>query len=78
MNIDNGSILPVNPAPVKPTPLLNTAIAVVVGLMAGIGLAFILEDLDNTVKDTKELETLLALPGSHMGRKDLKRSELLP
>jgi len=67
MNIDNVSILakanlPENPAPVKPNSLLNIAIAVVVGLMAGIGLAFLLDYLDNTVKDSKELETLLDLP----------------
>lgn len=67
MNIDNVSILakanlPENPAPVSPNSLLNIAIAVVVGLMAGIGLAFLLDYLDNTVKDSKELETLLNLP----------------
>lgn len=67
MNIDNVSILakanlPDNPAPVSPNSLLNIAIAVVVGLMAGIGLAFLLDYLDNTVKDSKELETLLNLP----------------
>lgn len=67
MNIDNVSILaqanlPDNPAPVAPNSLLNIAIAVVVGLMAGIGLAFLLDYLDNTVKDSKELETLLNLP----------------
>lgn len=67
MNIDNVSILAKanlseNPAPVKPNSLLNFAIAVVVGLMAGIGLAFLLDYLDNTIKNPKELETLLALP----------------
>lgn len=67
MNIDNVSILakanlPDNPAPVTPNNLLNIAIAVVVGLMAGIGLAFLLDYLDNTVKDSKELEALLNLP----------------
>ena len=45
MNIDNVNILAKanigeNPSPVKPQPLLNIAIALVVGLMAGVGLRF--------------------------------------
>ncbi|MFE3976617.1 MULTISPECIES: YveK family protein [unclassified Peribacillus] len=67
MNVDNVSILAKaeikeNPAPVKPNPLLNIAIAVVVGLMAGIGLAFLLEYMDNTIKDEDDIEKLLELP----------------
>lgn len=67
MNVDNVSILAKaevkeNPTPVKPSPLLNIAIAVVVGLMAGIGLAFLLEYMDNTIRDEKDIETLLDLP----------------
>ncbi|MFE4130425.1 YveK family protein [Peribacillus sp. YIM B13482] len=67
MKVDNVSILAKaevkdNPAPVKPNPVLNIAIAVVVGLMAGIGLAFLLEYMDNTIRDEKDIETLLDLP----------------
>ncbi|WHY96103.1 YveK family protein [Peribacillus simplex] len=67
MKVDNVSILAKaeikeNPSPVKPNPLLNIAIAVVVGLMAGIGLAFLLEYLDNTIKDEDDIERLLDLP----------------
>ncbi|WP_249598487.1 YveK family protein [Peribacillus frigoritolerans] len=67
MNVDNVSVLAKaeieeNPTPVKPDPLLNIAIAVVVGLMAGIALAFLLEYMDNTIRDEKDLETLLKLP----------------
>ncbi|MFS0668969.1 YveK family protein [Peribacillus frigoritolerans] len=67
MKVDNVSILAKaeikeNPTPVKPNPLLNIAIAVVVGLMAGIGLAFLLEYLDNTIKDEDDIERLLDLP----------------
>ena len=45
MNIDNVNILAKanigeNPSPVKPQPLLNIAIALVVGLMAGVDLRF--------------------------------------
>ncbi|WP_339165034.1 YveK family protein [Siminovitchia sp. FSL H7-0308] len=67
MNVDNVSILTTaevseNPTPVKPKPLLNIAIALVVGLMAGVGIAFLLEYLDNTVKTEQDVEQLLGLP----------------
>ncbi|MFJ7681453.1 YveK family protein [Peribacillus butanolivorans] len=67
MNVDNVSILAKaemkeNPTPIKPNPLMNIAIAVVVGLMAGISLAFLLEYMDNTIRDEKDIETLLDLP----------------
>jgi capsular polysaccharide biosynthesis protein len=67
MKVDNVSILAKaeikeNPTPVKPSPLLNIAIAVVVGLMAGIGMAFLLEYMDNTIRDEKDIETILDLP----------------
>lgn|SRR5690606_5254191 len=67
MNVDNVSILspaelPDNPVPVKPNPVLNMAIALVVGLMAGVGLSFLLEYLDNTIKTEQDIEKLLELP----------------
>jgi capsular polysaccharide biosynthesis protein len=67
MNVDNVNILASaqvgeNPSPVKPQPVLNMAIAFVVGLMAGVGLAFLLEFLDNTVKTEQDIEKLLGLP----------------
>ena len=67
MNVDNVNILSSaqigeNPSPVKPQPVLNMAIAFVVGLMAGVGLAFLLEFLDNTVKTEQDIEKLLGLP----------------
>ena len=49
-------------SPIKPNKMLNMAIAMVVGLMLGVGLAFLLEYLDNTIKTEQELETLLGLP----------------
>lgn len=67
MNVDNVSILAKaevgeTQSPVKPRPLLNIAIAFIVGLMAGIGIAFLLEYLDNTVKTEQDVEKLLELP----------------
>ncbi|WP_026692809.1 YveK family protein [Peribacillus kribbensis] len=67
MNVDNVSIL--TPAvlgdhvsPIKPKPMLNIAIALVIGLMAGISLAFLFEYLDNTIKNEQDIEKLLELP----------------
>ncbi|HZG73370.1 MAG TPA: Wzz/FepE/Etk N-terminal domain-containing protein [Chondromyces sp.] len=67
MNVDNVTVLSKatageGMAPVKPQPLLNIAIALVVGLMAGVGLAFLLEYLDNTIKSEQDVERLLELP----------------
>ncbi|MGJ7035655.1 YveK family protein [Anoxybacillus eryuanensis] len=67
MNVDNVNILAKaevkeQPVPVKPKPLLNMAIAFVVGIMTGIGLAFLLEYLDNTIKNEQDVEKLLELP----------------
>ncbi|MEH7159001.1 YveK family protein [Neobacillus drentensis] len=67
MNVNNVSILAKadvseNPAPIKPRPLLNVAIAIIVGLMAGVGLAFLLEYFNNTIKNEQDVEKLLGLP----------------
>ncbi|WP_445506451.1 YveK family protein [Niallia sp. 03190] len=67
MKVDNVSILPLaydqeNQSPVSPNPPLNIAIAAVVGLMIGVGLAFLLEYLDSTVKTEQDIEKLLELP----------------
>jgi capsular polysaccharide biosynthesis protein len=67
MSVDNVSILSQaqvseSPSPIKPNPTLNIAIAFVVGLMAAVGLAFLLEYLDTTVKTEKDIEDLIELP----------------
>ncbi|SFG94781.1 YveK family protein [Sporolactobacillus nakayamae] len=67
MNVDNVSILsPANVAssinPVKPKANINLAIAFVVGLMVSVGLAFLLEYMDNTIKTEEDIEKILDLP----------------
>ncbi|OTW80151.1 capsular biosynthesis protein [Bacillus thuringiensis serovar cameroun] len=67
MSVDNVTVLSKaevgeNQSPIKPRPMLNIAIAFVVGLMASFGLAFLLEYLDNTVKKEEDIEILLGLP----------------
>lgn len=67
MNVDNVTVLSKaevgeNQSPIKPRPMLNVAIAFIVGLMAAVGIAFLLEYLDNTVKKEEDVENLLGLP----------------
>jgi capsular polysaccharide biosynthesis protein len=67
MNVDNVKILAPavltdNPSPINPKPLLNIAIALVVGLMAGVGIAFLLEYMDNTIKTEEDIQNVLGLP----------------
>lgn len=56
MNVDNVTIISAavpNSNPVSPNKTMNLAIGLLLGLMSGIGLAFVLEFLDNTVKDER-------------------------
>ncbi|WP_148630462.1 YveK family protein [Bacillus sp. E214] len=67
MKVDNVSILAKatvseNASPIKPQPLLNIAIAMVVGLMIGVGISFLMEYLDNTIKTEQDIERILDLP----------------
>lgn len=67
MSIDNVSILSKAELadslnPIKPAPLKNIAIAIVVGLMLGVGLAFLLEYLDQNIKNEQDVERILQIP----------------
>jgi len=65
--------MPMNPAriwekaepatgPYKPKVALNMALAVIVGLLVGLGLAFFLEYLDTSVKTMEDVENFLQVP----------------
>lgn len=65
--VPNGNIkiieaveLPQNP--VSPNKKMNIAIAFLLGLMVGVGLAFLLEFLDNTFKNKDQLEREFQIP----------------
>ncbi len=45
-------------SPVKPTPLRNGVLALVVGSLLGVGLAFLVDYLDDTIKGREDLELL--------------------
>ncbi|MFB4167247.1 YveK family protein [Virgibacillus sp. JSM 102003] len=67
LNVDNVHILSeaeltANPEQVSPKPLLNIAIAIVLGAMVGIGIAFLLEYLDNTIKTEDDVEKRMGVP----------------
>lgn len=67
MKVDNVNVLspavPLDDAsPIKPNKMLNIAIGLVLGLMVGVGLAFLLEYLDTTIKTEDDVEQYLELP----------------
>lgn len=60
-----GSILTtavVNPVPVSPNPVRNWALALVLGLVFGLGVALVAEYLDNTIKSADEASLLYGAP----------------
>ncbi|MDP4091026.1 MAG: Wzz/FepE/Etk N-terminal domain-containing protein [Bacillota bacterium] len=65
MNQDNVHILDqalLPEGPSSPRPMLNMAIAFFLGLMISMGVAFLIEYLDNTVKTEEEIEKLIGIP----------------
>lgn len=66
MNVDNVQVLSeavtsANQAPVDPNPTLNIAIALVLGAMIGVGVAFLLEYFDTTLKTEEDIEKKLGI-----------------
>lgn len=49
-------------SPISPNKKLNIAVAFILGLMIGTGLAILIEFLDNTFKDKEQVEKILDLP----------------
>ncbi|HVM76069.1 MAG TPA: polysaccharide biosynthesis tyrosine autokinase [Candidatus Saccharimonadales bacterium] len=60
IRIMDPAMVPTTPA--RPAKTRNIALAIVVGLVGGIGLALLREYLDNTVKTPDDIETLARLP----------------
>lgn len=53
-------------APFTPQKTKNLFLALMVGLMGGVGLAFVMEYFDNTIKDSEEIERNFHLPSLGM------------
>ncbi len=49
-------------APFKPRKMLNILLGIIVGLFGGVGLAFFVEYLDNTIKSPEDVENRLDIP----------------
>jgi polysaccharide biosynthesis transport protein len=49
-------------SPIRPKTLLNTLLAAVVGLMLAVGVAFLVEYLDDTIKTPAQVDAILGLP----------------
>jgi capsular polysaccharide biosynthesis protein len=67
MKVDNVSLLNEakiidNPAPVKPNKKLNVAISFIVSMMVAVGLVFLLEYLDDTIKNESDIQQYLGIP----------------
>ena len=67
MSVDNINILSTakfneDAAPIKPSKILNVAVAAVVSLLLGIGLVFLIEVLDTTIKTEDDLEEISSIP----------------
>ena len=60
VSVVDSAAIPDNP--IKPNKALNVLIAFVVGLIASVGLVFLLEYIDNTVKTSSDVEKLLGIP----------------
>lgn len=82
MNVDNVSVLNradagVNPLPVSPNLMMNIAITFVLGILLSIGVTFLLEYLDTSVKTEEDIEHSLGLPVigtvSHMSEADIQQ-----
>ncbi|SHG02960.1 YveK family protein [Ornithinibacillus halophilus] len=81
MNVDNVQVLSpavtsANPSPVNPKPALNIAIALVLGAMVGVGIAFLLEYMDTTIKTEDDITKKFGVPVlgviSHMDDSDMR------
>lgn len=65
--IPNGNVQIIDKAkvpekPIKPKKALNVAIAFFLGLMVSVGIVFILEYMDNTIKTEDDIEKYLEIP----------------
>ena len=60
INVVDAAVPPTRP--VRPRPVLNLGLALLLGLGWGIGVAFLQEHLDNTLKNFEDIERVLRVP----------------
>jgi succinoglycan biosynthesis transport protein ExoP len=71
------AVTPIEPSFPKPFPVMAT-IAAVLGVVAGIGVALLLEAVDRRVRGAEDLATMLQLPVLGVIENSRKRRQLLP
>ncbi|WP_432662611.1 Wzz/FepE/Etk N-terminal domain-containing protein [Wukongibacter baidiensis] len=78
-NVDVIDMAEVPTSPVKPRPKMNIIIAGFLGIMTGLGIVFLLEYLDNTIKSPEDIERYLDLNviGTipYIDKKKIKKAE---
>lgn len=62
VHVVDKAIVPAHPHKVKPNKKLNLAIALILGLMVSVGLAFLLEYLDTRIRTEDDVRRYLNLP----------------
>lgn len=62
VQIVDPAVVPSHPLPVSPKTKTNVAIAFVLGLLVSIGLAFLIEYLDDSVRSDQEIAQILGVP----------------
>ncbi len=61
-NVQVAAEAPVPTSPSSPKTSKDTALGVVLGLLIGLGLAFVLERLDRRIREPKDVEAIYSLP----------------
>jgi capsular polysaccharide biosynthesis protein len=68
MKVDNVSLLneakmmDKPPLPIKPNKILNVALSFIISMMVSVGLVFLLEYLDDTIKNEADIQQYLGIP----------------
>ncbi|MFH1479989.1 MAG: GumC family protein [Pseudomonadota bacterium] len=60
IRVAEAAVLP--PGPIKPKKRLNAVLSVIFGLMTGLGLAFLLEYIDRSLRTEEDIQRYLGLP----------------
>jgi capsular polysaccharide biosynthesis protein len=60
VNVIDEAVVP--NSPIRPRPVMNVAMAFAASLMVGLGIAFLLDYMDRTIKTAQDVETYLELP----------------
>ena len=60
MEVVDKAIVPKNP--IKPNKIMNVAIAMVLGVMVSVFVIFLMEALNTSIKEPKDIEEKLGIP----------------